>query len=207
MELHVAAIVLAAGSSTRMGASKQLLPFGSKPVIRHCVDTLTDAGIGDIVVVCGAKHEACREALQGSGAAVALNTAPDSQMADSVRVGLAALDKPCTGVLVSLADHPLISSETVQSIVSLHSRAPGRIIIPAFEGRRGHPVLFPFAILQEIRELPTLRDIVRRDAGRVLEAAVPDEGVVLDMDTEQDYRAIIGRFAERRKGTAADGKC
>jgi molybdenum cofactor cytidylyltransferase len=177
-----------------MGTSKQLLRLGSKSVIRHCVDTLADAGIGQVVVVCGAGQEGCVKELTGTGARIVWNEAKGSQMADSVRVGLRAVDETCPAVLVCLADHPLVTSSTYQAIIDAHQQSPERIIIPAFEGRRGHPSLFPFPVISDIFFQPTLRDLISEEGDRVLVVDVPDEGVVLDMDTEEEYRIIVDKF-------------
>ncbi len=179
-----------------MGTSKQLLLLRNKPVLRHCVDTIAAAGLQDLVVVTtGTGQAACSEALHGAKVRIAVNNVPDSQMADSVRTGLRAVDETCSGVLVCLVDHPLVSRTTYQAIINAHQRSPGKIIIPAFEGRRGHPSLFPFPVISDIFFQPTLRDLVREDGDRVLVVDVPDEGVVLDMDTQEDYHAIAARFA------------
>ncbi len=182
-----------------MGTSKQLLRLGNKAVIRHCVDTLAAAGIKDIVVVCGAGYEACAKELEGTGASIVRNEAKDSQMADSVRIGLQSLEGEIqfTGVIISLSDHPLVSAETCRTIIKCHREMPGMIIVPAFKGRRGHPSLFPVEVISSIFFLPTLRDLIRDEGDRVLVVDVPDEGVVLDMDTEEDYRAVAARFATR----------
>ena len=92
-----------------MGTSKQLLLLGNKPVIRHCVDAIAASGVQDLVVVIGKEQAACSEALRGADARIVTNNAPDSQMADSVRTGLRAVDETCSGVLLCLADHPLVS--------------------------------------------------------------------------------------------------
>jgi CTP:molybdopterin cytidylyltransferase MocA len=179
-----------------MGTSKQLLPLGNKPVLRHCVDTLAASGLKDVVVVTGAEQAACTEALRGAEVRIAVNKAPDSEMADSVRAGLRAVDETCSGVLVCLADHPLVSRTTYRAIITAHQKYPEKIIIPAFEGRRGHPSLFPFAVISDIFFLPTtLRDLVREEGDRVLVVDVPDEGVVLDMDIKDDYQAVLEKYA------------
>lgn len=179
-----------------MGTSKQLLPLGNKPVLLHCVDALAAVGVQDLVVVTGTGRSACSGALWGADVRIVVNDAPDSDMADSVRTGLRALDETCTGVLVCLADHPLVSRTTYRAIINAHRQSPEKIVIPAFKGRRGHPSLFPFPVISDIFFLPTLRDLVREDDGRVLVVDVPDEGVVLDMDTRDDYRVVLERYAK-----------
>jgi molybdenum cofactor cytidylyltransferase len=180
-----------------MGTSKQLLLLGNKTVLRHCVDTLASIDLQDLVVVTGAEHGACAEALLGAKSRLVRNDAPDAQMADSVRIGLAAIDETCSGVLVCLADHPLVSTDTYRAVLDAHCKEPEKIIIPAFDGRRGHPGLFPYSVISDIFFAATLRDLVREDDGRVLTIDVPDEGIVLDMDTRDDYQRILERYSLR----------
>ena len=179
-----------------MGTSKQLLRLGNKTVIRHCVDTLTAAGIEQVVVVCGARYDACARELEGTDVRIVRNEAQNSQMADSVRIGLRALDETSSGVIVCLVDHPLVTCSTYQAIIDAHARSPEKIIIPAFQGKRGHPSLFPFDLISDLFFLPTLRDLIRENNDRVLMVDVPDEGAVLDMDTREDYLVIAEKFAQ-----------
>ncbi len=189
MEPRVSALLLAAGLSRRMGRTKQLLPLGDKPVIRRCVDALLAAGIPDIVVVTG-RDNGIAGALRGLPVTVAVNGAQESDMAESVRVGLKLCDPHSSGVLICLSDHPLVLASTMAALVREHKRAPGRIIIPSCGGRRGHPTLFPLPCVREIFLGGTLRDIVQKDAQRVMLLDTCDEGVVLDMDTPEDYERM-----------------
>lgn len=177
-----------------MGTSKPLLPLGDRPVIRHCFDTIVAAGIRQVIIVIDAHGNGIPEALHGTAAKIVRNTVPDSQMADSVRKGLAAIDDRCSGVLVCLSDHPLISVGTYRAIISAHQEAPDRIIIPICGGKRGHPTLFPPAAVQEIASGAVLRDVIRKDASRLTLLDVADEGVLLDMDTDDDYRRVLRKF-------------
>jgi molybdenum cofactor cytidylyltransferase len=177
-----------------MGTSKPLLPLGDRPVIRHCVDTIVAAGIRPVIVVINARENGIPAALQGTLATIARNTVPDSQMSDSVRTGLGAINDQSSGVLVCLSDHPLISIGTYQAILHANQEAPDRIVIPVCEGRRGHPTLFPPTVMQEIASGAVLRDVIRKDASRLFLLEVADEGVLLDMDTDADYRRIVEKF-------------
>ena len=177
-----------------MGTSKQLLPLGDRPVIRHCYDAIADAGIRQVIVVIGARGNGIPDALHGTAATIVRNTVPGSQMADSVRTGLGAIDDRCSGVLICLSDHPLIAVGTYKAIINAHQEAPDRIVIPVYGGRRGHPSLFPPGAVQEIASGATLRDVIRMDASLLTLLDVADEGVVLDMDTDADYRRILEKF-------------
>ena len=171
-----------------MGRPKQLLPLGDKPVIRHCLDAIIAAGIRDIVVVTGAQNANISEVLRDTPARMVINEEPNSQMADSVRIGLHALGDVFSGVLVCLSDHPLVSTETFKAVIRGHSEEPDRIIIPACRGKRGHPTLFPRKIIGELFSTTTLLDIIKKDGERVRVLEVHDEGIALNMNTEEDYR-------------------
>ncbi len=172
-----------------MGQTKQLLPLGDKPAIRRCVDALLAAGIPDIVVVTG-EDNGIAGALRGLPVTVAVNGAQESDMAESVRVGLKFCDPHSSGVHICLSDHPLVLASTMAALVREHKRAPDSIIIPSSGGYRGHPTLFPLHCVRELFLGGTLRDIVHKDAQRVMLLNTNDDGVVLDMDTPEDYERI-----------------
>ncbi|MEW5744683.1 MAG: nucleotidyltransferase family protein [Nitrospirota bacterium] len=179
-----------------MGQAKQLMPLQGKPIIRRCLDTLREAGLESIVVVLGARSGEIAGVLGGLPVTIVLNEQPGSDMAGSVRAGLAAVSDQCSGVLLSLADHPLVSPATIRTLVARHGEHPGSIIIPVHEERRGHPALFPYHALKEIYTEMTLRDIIRKAPGRVHCVAVQDPGVILDMDTREDYERICALARE-----------
>jgi len=197
MPLKVTAILLAAGSSKRMGQPKQLLPLGNKPVIRHCLDNLVAAGIKDIVVVLSQRESEILNSMKDLPVQIVFNENPESEMAESVRIGLRTLTDFSTGVLVHLSDHPLVSAKTLKSIVQCHLEIPDKIIIPQYKGKRGHPSLFPKPVIDEIFVGLTLRDIIKRDSSRIKFLDVDDEGVILDMDTKEDYEKIPKKIGTR----------
>jgi molybdenum cofactor cytidylyltransferase len=182
-----------------MGQPKQLLPLGDKPVIRRCIDNIINAGIKELVVVVGLDAKATTEILSDLPVRVVVNNAKNSDMAGSVRVGLKALGQTFTGVLVCLVDHPLASGDTIKKLIEAHRQSPDQIIIPTCNGKRGHPSLFPVTILKEISTVDTLRDVVKRDEGRVQLIEVTDEGVVLDMDTPEDYERVLKKEGARER--------
>jgi CTP:molybdopterin cytidylyltransferase MocA len=191
MPLRVSAILLAAGQP------KQLLPLGNKPVIRHCLDNLVAAGIKDIVVVLSQRESEILNSMKDLPVQIVFNENPESEMAESVRIGLRTLTDFSTGVLVHLSDHPLVSAKTLKSIVQCHLEIPDKIIIPQYKGKRGHPSLFPKPVIDEIFVGLTLRDIIKRDSSRIKFLDVDDEGVILDMDTKEDYEKIPKKIGTR----------
>ena len=191
---QVRAILLAGGESRRMGVCKQTLPLGGKPVIVHCVDALTEAGILKITVVVGKYGNAIRQALGNLKVDVVENVLPGADMADSVRTGLAAMDHDPAGVMICLSDHPLVKSGTMEKLLEIHRVSPEQILIPVCQARNGHPVIFPTELLKHIHHGGTLRDIIQANPDRVRRIPVDDAGVIMDMDTPEDYRLIINSF-------------
>lgn len=182
-----------------MGQPKQLLPIRNKPLVRHCVDTLLSSGICDIVVVLGIQRDKIMMALDDLSPEVlkiGFNDCPGSEMAESVRIGLRLIDNSSSGILVCLCDHPLVSNETLKCLVSLHDDWPDVIMIPAYHGKRGHPTLFPSALMAGLFKGLSLRDIILEHPKFIRTVEVPDEGVVIDIDTMEDYRRICGKAYE-----------
>jgi molybdenum cofactor cytidylyltransferase len=173
-----------------MGQPKQLLPLRNKPIIRHCLDNLIAAGIKDIVVVLGPRGDEMLDSVKEIPIQIVFNRNPESEMAESVRIGLRAVTENSSGVLVCLSDHPLISIETLENLMQCFLETPDKIIIPIYKKKRGHPTLFPINVIKEIFEQNTLRDIIQIDKSRLRFLDVQDEGVILDMDTKEDYERI-----------------
>ncbi|MBI5118194.1 nucleotidyltransferase family protein [Candidatus Poribacteria bacterium] len=219
MSHEVSAILLAAGSSKRMGKPKQLLPLGERPVIVHCLETIRGAGIDDIVVVVGSNSDEILQAIEAftpitvrnripesdrfaptfdfrpSTIRVVQNETPEADMCESVRVGLKKINPASPGIFICLADHPLVKAETFMGMRRCHAERPGAIILPVHKGKRGHPPLLPREILAEIDAVRTLRDLIRRHSKEVHCLDVNDEGVVFDMDTREDYQRILERYS------------
>ena len=195
METKVSAILLAAGRSQRMGAPKPLLPVRGRPAVVRCLECLRDSQVADIVLVVNPEGGDIVNAAGGFPVRVAVNELPGSDMAGSVKAGMFLVEHDATGILVCLCDHPLVSPDTIASMTSAHSRMPGAIVIPAFRGRKGHPTLFPRRILEDLGTFATLRDLIGHHPAKILLLDVDDEGVVLDMDTPEDYQRILDRQA------------
>jgi len=173
---------------------KQLLPLADRPAIGHCVEGISSSGITDLVVVVGQGSDEVTAALQGLPVKIAVNRNLHSEMAESVRVGLRRIDPASTGVMVCLCDHPLISADTFRSIASVHLAEPEKILIPLYKGARGHPTLFPARLIRRVHEGMNLRQIITGADGNVRHIPVSDEGVVLDMDTMEDYRLVLEKM-------------
>jgi CTP:molybdopterin cytidylyltransferase MocA len=190
----IAAVVLAAGASSRMGSPKaHLLASGAASFLDAILATLGDAGIEVVRIV------TAPEVAVADGAVV--NPDPSRGMLSSVQCGLGALPPGVDAVLLWPVDHPLVKAATVTSLIEAFRGGGHPVVVPVFEGGRGHPVLFAAALVPELLSAdPAVgaRAVVHAHADR-LELAVPDPGVGADVDTPEDYRRIFGRDPVRTK--------
>ncbi len=154
------------------------------------------SGVNEVIVVTGANGDAVAAAIEHLAVRVVRNPSIDGDMAGSVRIGLTAVSSESSGVMICLADQPLIERRTYQQLLRLHDECPGEILIPVFEGKKGHPTIFPRLLLQPFSQDMTLRDVVQGNPQNVRLTEVADPGVVLDMDTPSDYQALRELFSD-----------
>jgi len=189
----VAAILLAAGQSKRMGAFKPLLPFGEKTVIESCIDYLQRGGVQTIVVVLGHKAEAIRDKLKDFPVQLAFNPDPASEMAESIACGVRELPSDCPATLIALTDHPAIPPEVVMALIDAWQHTEAKLLMPEFEGHGGHPVLVDLSFRDELLHLDSrrgLRALFEANRDRLLRLPVNSPFVARDIDTWDDYRAL-----------------
>ena len=186
----VAAILLAAGASRRMGTCKQLLQLDGVTVLARCLNTLLHGGIEEVVVVVAPSGDEVSRAAAAFPVRVVRNPEPDGDMAASICTGRDALPPSASGVVIALCDYPLVRAETIARLAEEHRQAPGSIIIPCHDGHRGHPPLLPRRLLDDLETPLTLRDLLRDNKELIRHLEVPDDGVLIDMDTPEDYHRI-----------------
>ena len=204
----IAAIILAAGESRRMGFPKALLryafPKGSDgpetTFLEHLLDVMNRSRAEPVVVVLGHEGERIRSSLSPTSwgrARPVLNERYREGMLTSILAGLEAVEKSSAeGCLVLPVDHPDVSPEIVDLLIARYEQMPRPILLPVFQGRRGHPVLFSRAVFDEIRRAPEsvgARQVVWDHQGDLLEVEVPDPGIGRDVDTPADYRSFLER--------------
>ncbi|HVF43290.1 MAG TPA: nucleotidyltransferase family protein, partial [Pyrinomonadaceae bacterium] len=148
---QVAAVLLAAGRSRRMGAFKALLPFGRRSVVETCVANLSEAGASEVVVVVGHRGDEVRAALAGvARVRFAVNEVEGSEMGLSVARGVEAVSGGAKAVLVALVDHPAVPPGAIESLLEARARTGARLVVPEWRGRGGHPVLVDLSLRGEL---------------------------------------------------------
>ena len=201
----IAAVVLAAGLSRRMGTNKLLLPFGESTILSHIVSVLLACPLDEILVVTGHEREKIEEMLGRyvgrhppdgpSGLRFVYNpNYATGEMLSSLQTGLTAMRRAlhCDAALIVLGDQPHIERRIVEQVIAAHE--PGAVVIPSFNRRGGHPILVDRACWPEILALPpsaNLRDVLRAHADWTRYVEVDSETVLRDVDTPEDYGRAI----------------
>ncbi len=188
---RVAAVILAAGAATRYGQLKQLLPWDDGSLLTHVVDTALQSVAQQVIVVLGNQAETCREALGDRPVTVVVNEEWAQGQGTSVRAGLSALDDNVRAAVFPLADQPLVTVDTIDQILQRYWCTLAPIVWPEYAGKRGNPVLFDRALFSDLLRLNQDaggRSLFTAYADRAERLPVADAGVLVDIDTPQDYR-------------------
>ena len=188
-------IILAAGSSSRLGRPKQLLPFGDRTLIETVSQAAVDAALGKVIVVTGAHEEPIREALAGLDITIVQNEGWEQGMSSSIRTGIKAMYEEGfapAGVLLCVCDQPFITPELLTSMVRVKEEGGKGIVACAYAGTIGVPVLF------DSRYFYSLRDLAADEGAKsLLFRYSQDLGTIAfqdgarEIDTEEDYQRIL----------------
>lgn len=198
----IGAIVLAAGRSRRMGTQKLLLKLGGQMVITRIVDEVLRCPIDSICVVIGQEGLQITEALAGRRVQFVRNERVEGDMLSSVRCGLQALPAICAGVLVILGDQPSLSATIIVKLIEAFRLAPDCIAVPAYGGKRGHPLLFASYYRDEILtryDQTGLRGLLLSHPDKVVEVESDTPSVLEDMDRPEDYERIAALFSKEER--------
>ncbi len=198
-----AALVLAAGRSSRMGRPKALLDLDGESALERVLRVLGGAGVQEFVVVFDPAQEDVARALRGRRVAVVENPAPESGQTGSIRRGLARLSAGATAFLLCPVDVPLFEAADLRALFDAWQQAAPRpaIVLPVVRGRRGHPVLCERALVPEflaLGENEPAHNVIRRDPARVRHVGLSNVELVSDLDTPEDYQAALARLRARR---------
>ncbi len=187
-----AAVILAAGGSTRMTLGhKLLLPIQGKPMIAFVVDQVLAAEFDPVVMVTGHNGPALQAAIQARPLEVAANHRWRDGLASSLICGLKALPPDAAGALFFLADMPQVDSGLLTALKELFIRKGGRsIVYPTYQGQQGNPVIFPSRFFNEIMELKGDRgaqSVLHSHVSDAVALPVDSPAVLADCDTDDDY--------------------
>jgi molybdenum cofactor cytidylyltransferase len=219
------AIILAAGESKRMGMPKPLLRFprsmgvppmdsesrarcpcyvsGDTTFLEQIVSVLQRSEVDRITAVLGAHAQKVLAATDLAGAGVVINENYGEGQLSSLIAGLKSVPPEAEAILLCLVDNPFITAESADGVIGAFRVSGKPIVVPVFQGQRGHPTLFARSMFNELLTAPAdkgARYVVQSNVGRVFEVRVSDPGVLVRIDTPQDYLSHFGvapRIIER----------
>lgn len=205
MENKAAAILLTAGFSSRMGAFKPLLPMGEITALERVLITLNEAGLDPVIAVTGYRRESLLPILSKHGVLECFNPAFAQGMFSSVQAGTGCFRKNKSsgssgspgapeGFFLVPVDCPLIPVTVYKAMLTQRDLHPDKMIVPCYRGKKGHPLYIPAAFADEILACDGkegMKGITDKDQDRLVRLEVPDEAVVMDMDTREAYLELL----------------
>jgi molybdenum cofactor cytidylyltransferase len=200
---RIAAVVLAAGQSRRMGSvNKLLVEIDGVPMVARVVDAALASQAGPVLVVTGHEHERVEAVLSDRPVRFVHNPAFAEGLSTSLRVGLSALPPEIDGALVCLGDMPGVTAQVLDRLIGAYSPVEGRsIVVPTFAGKRGNPVLWDrrfFAEMGEVAGDVGARHLIGAHGDAVAEVEMADDGVIRDIDTPEALSRMIRADADSR---------
>jgi molybdenum cofactor cytidylyltransferase len=195
----LAALILSGGASQRMGSPKALLPYQGRPFLEHLLDVTSHAKIGVRRVVLGAHAELIADAVRLAANEVVINQDWEQGQLSSIRAGMRSLPAGTDGIILCLIDHPLISPSLIDDLIGRFysdRTAKPLIVLPIYQGKRGHPVLFSAAVYDELLAAPMdqgARSVVWAHAGEIAEVITAEQGCVLNLNDPETVKRVLGQ--------------
>jgi len=193
----IAALILAAGESRRMGSPKPLLRLGDTTFLERVLGQFLASRARPVVVVLGHEAERIQSQVRLDDARVVVNPDYRQGMLSSIRAGLRALEgEPVSGALVCPVDHPNVGTPLIDLLITRFEETLSPMVVPTHGGRRGHPVLFAARLFGELLTAPDpvgARQVVWDHADEVLEVPTEDRGIIMDIDTPEQYEDLSRR--------------
>ena len=192
----IAAVVLAAGLSRRMGQAKLLMPVAGRAIVRHAVEGVLAGGVDSVWVVTGPDGGPIEAALAGLDVQIVVNPAPEEGQAGSVRAGIAALPAPVDTALIALGDQPALEPSIIPALLAARRTSTRPIVAPRYRDGQGNPVVFKREIFPELLRLTGdqgARPVIQKEPARV-EWVELDLPMPPDVDTPADYEKIRAKL-------------
>jgi len=189
----LAAVILSGGASRRMGSPKALLPFRGKTFLEHLLDITQHPKISARRVVLGPDAEAIAKVVPLDPGEVVINPDWEWGQLSSIHAAFRSLPMGTDGMLLSLIDHPMITAALVGELIEEFYESRAAIVVPRFQGRRGHPVIFSARLYAELLAAPMdvgARAVVWEHRAEVREYETAEEGCVLNLNDPEAVRRM-----------------
>jgi len=189
------AIILAAGQSKRMGKLKPLLRFNDKTFLEQIISVLKLSDVDRITVVLGPEAETIKESVDLTGANIVINKNYKKGQLSSLLAAIKKMPQQTDAILVCLVDNPFITEQVVNKIICKFKETNNPIIVPVFNKKRGHPVLFSRSLFNELTNAPQeqgARYVLYSNEEKILEVETSESGILIGIDTPDDYKCHFG---------------
>lgn len=191
----LAAVILSGGASRRMGFPKALLSYQGRPFLEHLLDVTHHPKISTRRVVLGADAEPIAKEIHLSADEIVINNEWEKGQLSSIHAALRSLPPQTDGILLLLIDHPLISSALVGELIEAFYSSKKPIVLPVYEGRRGHPLIFGSSLFSELLHAPLetgARAVVRNHSSEIQVVQTNEEGCVLNLNDPDTLQKAFG---------------
>jgi molybdenum cofactor cytidylyltransferase len=191
----LAAVILSGGASSRMGSPKALLAYQGRPFLEHLLEVTAHRQIGVRRVVLGADAEPIAKAINLKADEIVINEQWEKGQLTSIQAALRSLPPGTDGILLCLIDHPLISAVLIQELIEQFYKSGKPIVLPVYEGRRGHPLIFAASLYDELLRAPLetgARAVVWAHSHDVEEVRTNEEGCVLNLNDPETMNRAFG---------------
>ena len=189
----LAAVILSGGASRRMGSPKALLPYQGRPFLEHLLDITKHPEIGARRVVLGADAGPIINETALPPEEIVINHEWEKGQLSSIHAALHTLPPDADGILLLPVDHPLVSAALVSELIETFTQTGAPIVVPVYEGRRGHPVIFAARLFPELLAAPMdkgARAVVWAHKDEIAEVPTNEEGCVLNLNDPDAFRKI-----------------
>jgi len=189
----LAAVILSGGASRRMGSPKALLPYQGRPFLEHLLDVAKHPSIGVRRVVLGPDAELIAAQVALATDEIVINEEWERGQLSSIQAAIRSLPAGTDGLLLCPVDHPLISEALVSDLIEAFEKTASAVVLPLYQGRRGHPVIFAARLYEELLNAPEdkgARAVVWAHPDEVSEVPTNEEGCVLNINDPGAFSKI-----------------
>ena len=195
MDKRVSGIILSAGKSRRMGQPKALLPVFGITFLEHIVNQILGSKLVDFKIVLGHRPDAILDRLPGLRSATVINSRYEEGQLSSLQAGIRSLESGIPdGLMLFLVDHPFVESALINKLIGCFSKRNHPIVIPTFQGRRGHPVIFSRELFPELLaaspEVGAVA-VVKQHRQKIYHLEWKSDEILIDVDTPEAYRRWV----------------
>lgn len=196
LEKKISGILLAAGTASRLGKTKQLLPFRGSTLLGRAMGNAAASDLDELIVVLGHDADRIMKSLDFSGIGIVINKEYSKGQSTSLIKGLEAVSPFCAGALFLLADQPLVTPDIINCLIKAFQVSEAPLVIPFYQGRRGNPVLVARSLFPRLLSLSSdtgARVVFDEYKDSILRVDVETDAVLVDVDTVQDYETLLSR--------------